>query len=96
MLRTQIGETRGKNLGHTVGEKMVIGDPRILFHEIEALCTHAPSSALHYVIALNKPVDPKELSFSRDESRAYAQYVDSEEPYTDCCTVIAKCSQIEE
>lgn len=75
---------------YEVGDRITIDDPSIVMKETDALCTHALSSLLHYVLALEREVDPVELGLSKPKTRgcAYIQCVDPGEPYTDGGTVI--------
>src|SRR3972149_2189826 len=96
MLEIEVCEIKGKCPVHKVGDKIVIDDPKILLHETDALCTHALSSLLHYVIALEEGVDPVKLGLSKSEDRenAYIQCVDPGEPYTHGGTVVFKIRKI--
>ena len=71
----------------------MIDDPKIVLRETDALCTHALSSLLHYVIALEEGADPVKLGLSKPEDRehAYIQCVDPGKPYTLGGTVIFRC-----
>jgi uncharacterized repeat protein (TIGR04076 family) len=97
MLEIEVCEIRGKCPLYKVGDKIVIDDPKILLRETDALCTHALSSLLHYVLALEEGADPVKLGLSKPEDRehAYIQCVDPGKPYTDGGTVIFKCRRIE-
>lgn len=77
---------------HKVGDKVVIDDPKIVLERTDALCTHALSSLLHYVVALERGANPVELGLSKPEDRehAYIQCVDPGEPYTHGGTAIFK------
>ena len=77
-------EVRGVCPVHKVGDKIVIEDPRIVLEKTDALCTHALSSLLHYVVALEHGADPVKLGLTRrdDQKHAYIQCLDSGEPYT--------------
>ncbi len=81
---------------HKVGDKMVIDGARIVLEETDAVCVHALSSLLHYVIALDEDVDPRKLGLSKERKRAYIQCVDPGEPYTSGGTVVFECYKIEE
>ncbi len=83
---------------HKVGDKIVIEDPKIVLRQTDALCTHALSTLLHYVVALERRADPVELGLSKPEDRehAYIQCVDPGEPYTHGGTVIFKCRRVKE
>jgi uncharacterized repeat protein (TIGR04076 family) len=96
MLEIEVCEIRGKCPVHKVGDKIVINDPKILLRETDALCTHALSSLLHYVLALEEGADPVKLGLSKPEDRehAYIQCVDPGKPYTHGGTVIFRCRRI--
>jgi len=81
---------------HKVGDKITVDDPRIVLEKTDALCTHALSSLLHYVLALDRGVDPVSLGLSKqeDSAHAYIQCVDPGEPYTEGGTVIFKVSKV--
>jgi uncharacterized repeat protein (TIGR04076 family) len=97
MLEIEVCEVRGKCPVHKVGDKIIIDDPKIVLHETDALCTHALSSLLHYVLALDEGADPVKLGLSKpsDREHAYVQCVDPGKPYTDGGTVIFRCRRIE-
>lgn len=97
MLEIEVCEVRGKCPVYKVGDKIVIDDPKIVLNQTDALCTHALSSLLHYVIALEECVDPVKLGLSKpeDKEHAYIQCVDPGKPYTKGGTVIFKCRKIE-
>jgi uncharacterized repeat protein (TIGR04076 family) len=96
MLEIEVCEIRGKCPVYKVGDKIVIEDPRIILHETDALCTHALSSLLHYVLALEEGADPVKLGLSKpgDREHAYIQCVDPGKPYTNGGTVIFKCHRV--
>ena len=96
MLEIEVIEVRGSCPVHKVGDKMVINDPKIVLEKTDALCTHALSSLLHYVIALEEGVDPVKLGLSKPQDREYAyiQCVDPGVPYTDGGTVVFRCRRI--
>jgi len=96
MLEIEVCEIRGKCPVHKVGDKIVIDDPKIVLRETDALCTHALSSLLHYVLALEEGADPVKLGLSKPEDRehAYIQCVDPGKPYTNGGTVIFRCRRI--
>jgi len=88
-------EIRGKCPVYKVGDKIVIEGPEILLDESDALCTHALSSLLHYVVAFQEEADPVRLGLCKlGERDAYIQCVDPGEPYTDGGTVIFRCRKI--
>lgn len=97
MLEIVVCEIRGKCPVHKVGDRILVDDPKILLRETDALCTHALSSLLHYVLALEEGVDPVKLGLSTPEDRkhAFIQCVDPGEPYTHGGTVVFKCHRIE-
>jgi uncharacterized repeat protein (TIGR04076 family) len=96
LLEVKVVEVRGFCPVHKVGDKIVVDDPEIVLEETDALCTHALSSLLHYVVALERGADPVELGLSKPEDRvnAYIQCVDPGKPYTKGGTVIFKIRKI--
>jgi uncharacterized repeat protein (TIGR04076 family) len=96
MLEIEVCEVRGKCPVHKVGDKIIIDDPKVVLRETDALCTHALSSLLHYVLALEEGADPVKLGLSKPDDRehSYIQCVDPGKPYTDGGTVIFKCRRI--
>jgi uncharacterized repeat protein (TIGR04076 family) len=96
MLEIEVIEVRGSCPVHKVGDKIVIDDPKIVLEKTDALCTHALSSLLHYIIALEEGVDPVKLGLSKphDREHAYIQCVDPGAPYTNGGTVIFRCRRI--
>jgi len=96
MLEIEVCEIRGKCPVYKVGDRIVIDDPKIVLESTDALCVHALSSLLHYVLALEEGVDPVKLGLSKPEDRehAYIQCVDPGEPYTEGGTVIFKVKRI--
>ena len=96
MLEIEVREIRGHCPVHKVGDKIIIEDPRIVLKKTDALCTHALSSLLHYVLALDRGADPVELGLSKQEDKkhAYLQCVDPGEPYTHGGTVIFRVRKI--
>jgi uncharacterized repeat protein (TIGR04076 family) len=95
MLEIEVCEIRGKYPVYKVGDKIVIDDPKIVLTEADALCTHALSSLLHYVISLEEGGDPVKLGLSKPEDRkhAYIQCLDPGKPYTNGGTVIFRCQR---
>jgi uncharacterized repeat protein (TIGR04076 family) len=81
-----------------VGDTIVVADPQIVLQKTDALCTHALSSLLHYVVALERGADPVELGLSRPEHKgeAYIQCVDPGEPYTHGGTVVFRIRRLKE
>jgi uncharacterized repeat protein (TIGR04076 family) len=96
MLEIEVVKVRGRCPVYTVGDKIVIDDPEIVLGKTDALCTHALSSLLHYVLVLERGADPAELGLSKPEDRenAYIQCVDPGEPYTQGGTAIFKIRKI--
>jgi len=95
MLEIMVCEIRGKCPVYEVGDRVVIDGPRIVLEKSDAVCVHALSSLLHYVVALDENVDPSKLGLSKEKGSAYIQCVDPGEPYTNGGTVIFKCRKIE-
>lgn len=96
MLEIEVVEIRGSCPVHKVGDKITIEGSRIVLNKTEALCIHALSTLLHYVIALDKGVDPVKLGLTKkgDERNAYMQCVDPWKPYTEGGTVIFRVKKI--
>jgi len=90
MLVIEVCEVRGTCPVYKVGDKIVIDDPEVVLEETDALCTHALSVLLHYVVALEEGADPVKLGLTRpeDKDHAYVQCVDPWKPYTDGGTVV--------
>ena len=72
MLEIEVVEIRGHCPVYSVGDRMLIDDPKIVLEKTDALCTHALSSLLHYVVALEKGADPVQLGLSKPESKEHA------------------------
>lgn len=98
MLEIEVCEVRGYCPVYKVGDKMVVNDPEIVLEKTDALCTHALSTLLHYVLVLEQGADPVELGLSKPEDRehAYVQCVDPGEPYTRGGTAIFKIRRVKE
>ena len=96
MLEITVAEVRGHCPVYRVGDKIVIDDPEIVLDKTDALCTHALSSLLHYVLALDRGADSVGLGLSKPDDRehAYIQCVDPGEPYTQGGTVIFKICRV--
>jgi uncharacterized repeat protein (TIGR04076 family) len=94
MLEIEVCEIKGKCPVYKVGDKMVIDGPKIVLEETDAVCVHALSSLLHYVVALDEGVDPRKLGLSKKRENAYIQCVDPGEPYTHGGTVVFRCQKI--
>lgn len=95
MLEIKVCEIRGKCPVHKIGDKMTIKGPQILLDKTDAICVHAFSTLLHYVVALEEGADPVRLRLSKDRGHAYMQCMDPGEPYTEGGTVVFECSRIE-
>jgi uncharacterized repeat protein (TIGR04076 family) len=96
MLSIEVCEIRGKCPVYKVGDRILIDGPRIVLEQTDAVCVHALSSLLHYVIALEEDVDPRKLGLSKEKDKAYIHCVDPGEPYTSGGTVVFKCQRIAE
>jgi len=96
MLEIMVHEIRGRCPVHKVGDKILIDGPNLILEKTDAICIHALSTLLHYVVALDRGVDPVDLGLTKPEDRehAYIQCVDPGEPYTSGGTVIFKCRRI--
>jgi len=95
VLEIEVCQIRGVCPVYKVGDRMVIDGPRILLDKTDAVCVHALSALLHYVVALDEGADPVKLGLSKDKEHAYMQCVDPGEPYTRGGTVIFECRRIE-
>jgi uncharacterized repeat protein (TIGR04076 family) len=98
MLEIKVAEVRGSCPVYKVGDKIVIDDPEIVLEKTDALCTHALSSLLHYVLVLERGADPVDLGLSKPDDRdnAYIQCVDPGRPYTQGGTVVFRVRKIQE
>lgn len=61
---------------------MIVDGPSILLDKTDAVCIHALSTLLHYLVALDEGADPVKLGLSKNKEHAYMQCVDPGEPYT--------------
>ena len=95
MLQIKVCEIKGYCPVYRVGDKMTIDGARILLDRTDAVCIHALSTLLHYVVALDEGADPVKLGLSRDREHAYMQCVDPGTPYTEGGTVIFDCYRID-
>jgi uncharacterized repeat protein (TIGR04076 family) len=98
LLEIEVIEVRGYCPVHKVGDKILVTGPRIVLEETDALCTHALSSLLHYVVALDEGADPFKLGLTKPvgSEHAYIQCVDPGKPYTDGGTVVFRIRRITE
>ncbi len=96
MLEIKVHEIRGKCPVYKVGDKLVVDGARIVLDRTDAVCVHALSTLLHYVVALDEGADPVRLGLTTPEEKEYAymQCVDPGEPYTHGGTVIFRCRRI--
>jgi len=94
MLEIEVCEIKGKCPVYKVRDRMVIDAPKIVLEKTDAVCVHALSSLLHYVVALDEGVDPRKLGLSKNGENAYIQCVDPGQPYTDGGTVVFRCQKI--
>lgn len=94
MLQIKVCQIKGYCPVYKVGDKMTIEGARILLDKTDAVCIHALSTLLHYVVALDEGADPVKLGLSKDREHAYMQCVDPGEPYTEGGTVIFDCYRI--
>jgi len=97
LLEIKVHEIRGECPVYKVGDRMVIDGPKIVLEETDAVCVHALSTLLHYVVALDEGADSVKLGLARPEEKdyAYMQCVDPGEPYTHGGTVVFRCRRIE-
>jgi len=95
MLEIIVHEIKGKCPVYKAGDKITIDDPEIILEKTDALCTHALSTLLHYVLILKHDWCPVKLGLTTpgDTDSAYMQCVDPGEPYTKGGTVIFKCKR---
>ena len=94
VLEIEVCEIRGRCVVYKVGDKMLIDGPRLILEGTDAVCIHALAPLLHYVVALDRGVDPRVLGLSKSGDVAYIQCVDPGEPYTEGGTVIFRCRRV--
>ena len=96
VLEIEVVEVRGRCPVHKVGDRIVIDGASVVLDKTDALCVHALSVLLHYVVALDEGADPLKLGLTRPEDRghAYLQCVDPWRPYTDGGTVIFRVTKV--
>jgi uncharacterized repeat protein (TIGR04076 family) len=96
LLEIEVHEIRGKCPVYKVGDKMVIVGPKIVLEKTDAVCVHALSTLLHYVVALEEGANTVKLGLTKPEEKEYAymQCVDPGEPYTHGGTVVFRCRRI--
>ena len=95
MVEIKVHEVKGSCPVYKVGDKMTIDGAKILLDKTDAICVHALSTLLHYVVALEEGADPVKLGLSKSQEHAYMQCVDPGEPYTKGGTVIFECRRME-
>ena len=71
LLEIEVCEVKGFCPVHKIGDRIVIKGAQILLDRTDALCIHALSSLLHYVVALDEGVDPVKLGLTRPEDRKH-------------------------
>jgi len=54
---------------YKVGDKIMIDDPKIVLEKTDALCTHALSSLLHYVLVLSGELTPSSWGCQSQRTR---------------------------
>ncbi len=96
MIELRVCEIRGKCPVYKVGNKMTISGAEILMDRTNAICIHALSTLLHYIVAIDEGADPIKLGLSKNKEHAYMQCVDPGEPYTEGGTVIFDCHCLED
>ena len=97
MLEITVHEIKGNCPVYNLGDKIVVENPEIKLKETDALCTHALSTILHYVLILEYDWCPLRLGLTKedDQDHAYIQCLDPGKPYTNGGTVIFRISSIE-
>ena len=95
MLEIKVCEVKGICPVYKVGDRAIIDGAKIVLDKTDALCVHALSTLLHYVVALDEGADPLKLGLSKNKEYAYMQCVDPGEPYTEGGTVVFQCRRIE-
>ena len=84
-------EIRGNCPVFSIGDRIVIEEPKIIPEKTDALCVHALGSMLSMIIALSRGASFKELGLAREEGDVgYVQCLDPGPPYTRGGTVIFK------
>ncbi len=61
MLDIRVCQIRGICPVYEVGDRLIIDGPRILLDKTDAICVHALSTLLHYIVALEEGADPVKL-----------------------------------
>jgi len=96
MLEIEVYETGIYCTAQRGGDECASDGPKLALEKTDTVCIHALASLLHYVVALDRGVDPVDLGLTRLEDRhhAYIQCVDPGEPYTHGGTVIFRCRRV--
>lgn len=96
MLEIEVFDVRGRCPVHKVGDIITIDGPKIMLEKTDAICVHALSTLLHYVVALDNGVDPVKLGLttSKEKGVAYLQCLDPGKPFTDGGTVFFRCKRL--
>ncbi len=96
MIEIEVVEIRGHCPVHKVEDKIVIDGAKIVLEKTDALCIHALSTLLHYVVALDEGADPVKLGLTKesDKEHAYMQCIDPWKPYTEGGTVIFRARKV--
>jgi uncharacterized repeat protein (TIGR04076 family) len=96
VIEIEVIEVRGHCPVHRAGDRIVVDGAKVLLGETDALCVHALSTLLHYVVALDEGVDPVKLGLTRESDRehAYMQCVDPWKPYTEGGTVVFRARKV--
>ncbi len=97
MIQIEVCKIEGIYPVHKVGDRIVIDGAQMVLKETDAVCVHALSTLLHYVVALDGGADPVKLGLTISEEKgvAYMQCVDPGQPYTEGGTVIFRYRRIE-
>ena len=95
MLEIKVCEIRGVCPVYKIGDQVIIDGPKVLLEKTDAICVHAFSTLLHYVVALEEGADAVKLGLSKDKEHAYMQCVDPGKPYTEGGTVVFRCRRVE-
>jgi uncharacterized repeat protein (TIGR04076 family) len=95
LLEIEVVGVRGSCPVYKVGDRVVVEGPRIVLEETDALCTHALSSLVPYVLTLEAGDDPVRLGLTKpdDPEHAYIQCIDPGEPYTEARADISLLKQ---
>jgi len=66
MLELRVCEIRGKCPVYKEGDKMTVHGAEILMEGTDAICIHALSTLLHYIVALDEGADPVKFGLSKN------------------------------